>query len=163
MNERGFFTVVGLCLLLILAISITGVQEFEGNYASGIDSVQVEKELQNFAESALLMHIETSRDSFEFSSEKLGVVNVTCYENPDVRFRRFRREYVKSSKYNDIPEKDENGDDWLKDATVYMSVASCDSGYVDGKIYRRVMAYVIDDDPKTKEDESFTIHFMNDL
>lgn len=54
MNERGFFSIVGLCLLLVITLSIMAIQGTEKNYSYLASDFQEEFELQNAAESGLL-------------------------------------------------------------------------------------------------------------
>ncbi|MBQ7198403.1 MAG: hypothetical protein IJS29_03975, partial [Selenomonadaceae bacterium] len=54
MNERGFFTLIGLCFLIVVAVMARGVQESEGNYYSVTDDFVQAAELQNIADSALI-------------------------------------------------------------------------------------------------------------
>ena len=58
MNEKGFFTLIGICFLLIAAILVKGVQESERNYSYVTRDFQDEVELQNVADSALLEAVE---------------------------------------------------------------------------------------------------------
>ena len=53
MNERGFFTVAALVMLLIIAIIFRGAQELEMNHAYETADYQAGYELQNAADSAL--------------------------------------------------------------------------------------------------------------
>ena len=71
---------------------------------------------------------------------------------------------VWAQRQENIPMKD--GEITLRDdtpGTVLVSVASCDSLFVAGKIYRRAFAYILDNDPETEIDESATIYFVNQL
>ena len=54
MNEKGFFTLIGICFLLIAAILVKGVQESERNYSYVTRDFKSEVELQNIADSALI-------------------------------------------------------------------------------------------------------------
>lgn len=167
-NERGFFTIVGLCLLLALAVCIQGVQEFEENYSVGATSFQIEHELQNAAESALVEAAEKIRivgsENFQkhfgderqpkievsppHGSERLKNFSVKVYaERKPVA--RYWRSYSAERKYTDTANR------YYDSTTVLISVASCDSNFIGGKIYRRALAYVIDGDT--------TLHFLNDL
>ena len=58
MNERGFFSVVGLCLLLVITLSIIAIQDTEKNYSYLASDFQEELELQNAAESGLIEAVE---------------------------------------------------------------------------------------------------------
>ena len=155
MNERGFFTIVGLCLLLAVALSIRGVQEFEGNYSIGTTNSLAEFELQNFADSGIYERITGTK---YFHSDKLGEVTVEVrrYSGADyIRRYEGRYEYVNFSlRRKDYPVKNGNGDDFAEPATILLSVASCASPNVDGKIYRKSMAYVLKDG---------TVYFLTNL
>lgn len=152
MNERGFFTIVGLCLLLVAAIFIKGVQEFEANYARTITNFQIEHHLKNIAESYLIETYEIYKGTK--TKENLG----------DIYFGEFKLKNVIveiRSKHTTI--HTEKGNTGLKElppdaeGTVIVSIASCDSPFIAGKMYRRAFAYILDDD------ESKTIHFVNSL
>ena len=58
MNERGFFTIAALGLLLIVALSIKIIQSSEMNNAVIATNFVIEAELQNAADSALNVAIE---------------------------------------------------------------------------------------------------------
>ena len=50
MNEKGFATILGLCLILALALVVKGIQESEGNHANETADFQAEIDLQSAAE-----------------------------------------------------------------------------------------------------------------
>lgn len=54
MNERGVFTLVGLCLLLVISLAIRAIQDTEKNYSYGTANFQIELDLQNAADSSLI-------------------------------------------------------------------------------------------------------------
>ncbi len=159
MNERGFFTIIGLCLLLAVAISIQGVEEFEGNYSIGTANSRTEQELQNLAESALFLakekingnELENTQFKIDVGSEiiserlkKLNAAVEVWGEKTTIHIKKgehFEGDFIET----EVP------------GTVIISVASCDSPQISGKIYRKVLAYVLDDDSEK------TVHFMNDL
>ncbi len=143
-NERGFFTVVGLCLLLTAALLIQGVQEFEANYSRGVRNSELEFELQNAAESALLAATkDSSLTSMTFFSEIFKkTITVEIVSRKDaIHFR---------TDGNVTKEMDLTS----KSGKIFMAVASCDANFIEGKIYRRALAYVIDGEE--------TVYFVND-
>ncbi len=143
-NERGFFTVVGLCLLLTAALLIQGVQEFEANYSRGVRNSELEFELQNAAESALLAATkDSSLTSMTFFSEIFKkTITVEIVSRKDaIHFR---------TDGNVTKEMDLTS----KSGKIFMAVASCDVNFMEGKIYRRALAYVIDGEE--------TVYFVND-
>ena len=147
MNQHGFFTILGLCLLIVAAIFIKGILEFEANYSRGITSYEAEHHLQNLAESYLIkeknftenLSIEHSLGDISYDGFTLKNVTVAIYGRHDT-----------------IQIKDTNGNLLQNvEGNIILSVASCDSPFIIGKIYRRAFAYI--------DDETNTIHFMNDL
>ena len=158
MNERGFFTIIGLCLLIIAAVSIKGVNEFEANYSRGVKNFQIEHQLQNLAESFLAeefdnfknLEYEENYSTSKNFGEYDGLKNCTVQLHAQNTYlKNFIRVYSSGSNYKDI-DAGENP----QNVTVVISVASCDSPFIVGKMYRRALAYI---------DESETIHFMGDL
>jgi len=156
LNERGFFTIVGLCLLLVAAIFIKGVHEFEANYSRGIINFQIEHHLQNLAESYLIETKETATiDENELSiMHRLGDMDIDEFKlkNVSVEIRakhtNIKIQHGKNTAEENLPIEAEG--------IVIVSVASCDSPFIAGKMYRRAFAYILEDDPAT-------IHFLNSL
>ena len=168
MNERGFFTIIGLCLLLVAAIFIKGVNEFEANYSRGILNFQIEHELQNAADSALIdasKKIPAAEDFVQFNipvstpsvSDRLKNFNVKVYGE---RSKMVTQKFSRAT--NKINPKEPNFDA-AKRVTVIISVASCDSPFIEGKMYRQASAYIFDDDENTEEDEAAIIHFLSEF
>lgn len=165
MNERGFFTIIGLCLLIIVAVSIKGVNEFEVNYSRGVTNFQIEHHLQNLAESFLADEFEnilaneiysTSKNFGDYNGLKNCAVQLHAQ---NMNLKNFIRTYTSGNNYIDT-----ETEDFEENAKIIISVASCDSPFIVGKIYRRALAYTLEDDPATEDvDESETIHFINDL
>ena len=166
MNERGFFTLVGLCLLLVIAILITGVQEFESNYSYGTTNFWAETALKNAADNALIEAIGNAEDlnPSEYviveipvtqpkleRLERLENLNVQAFMQRQT-FNQYKRSYpsLNAPKNNLIENSARTG-------KIFLVVASCDSNFVKGKVYRRTLAFVLEDDPNQ------TIHFVNDL
>lgn len=153
MNERGFFTIVGLCLLLVAAIFIKGVHEFEANYARTITNFQIEHHLKNIAESYLIETYEIYKGTK--TKENLGDINFGEFKlknvTVEIRYAPKQNITIKNGLYTNEPNLPKNAE-----GTVIVVVASCDSPFIAGKMYRRAFAYILDDDPAT-------IHFVNSL
>ena len=62
MNEKGFATILGLCLLLALVLVVKGIQESEGNHAYEMTDFQTECDLQNAAEVGIYKAVKIVRD-----------------------------------------------------------------------------------------------------
>ena len=160
MNERGFFTIIGLCLLLVAAISIKGVHEFEANYSGGITIFQAEHELQTLADSYLVEKLKELPPLSEGKIYKFPTVTAHSekFKNVEIlvwaqngNLKKFIRTYSSGSNYTD-----KDAGELPEPVTIIISVASCDNPFIAGKIYRRSLAYILDSDKNT-------IHFMSDL
>ena len=176
MNERGFFTLTGLCILLVVVLFVRSAAESETNYSYEVADFQTEYELQNIADGALVEAIEKVRAGDVILKENEGVPNkdrqyliaVTAQKkssrlgNVTVKvwgeygkIYTATRKYKSGGKIEDVYEKDDKGRMTERKGKIFMSVAQCDYDRMGGKIYRRSLAYVEDDD----ED---TIHFLKD-
>ena len=160
-NERGFFTIVGLCLLLAVAISIRGVQEFEGNYSIGALNAQAEHELQNAADSALAEMIKNGDYRKNIPSEKFGEISVNV-SRLAMTTSVYKIEHIHTENGSRVETENRISETAPKKCDIWISVASCNSPSVGGKIYRHSKAYVLENDPKTDADESRVTYFMND-
>lgn len=182
MNERGFFTVIGICFLLVAAILVKGVQESERNYIDITRNFKDETDLQNIADSALIEAMDIIKSGYFIPMESsLSVINRSYNQNPiplqknydaDVKvfyeygkisnggnIRLMNREYKSGSPYNDkIVNNDQKG-------VILISVASRE---VDGvTIYRRALGYFLTDGDEENPDKEGKpknyIYFMNHL
>lgn len=61
MREKGFSTILGLCLILVIALIVKGIQAAETNHAYESSDFQTEIELQNAAESSIIAAVEEVR------------------------------------------------------------------------------------------------------
>ena len=153
LNERGFFTIVGLCLLLITTIFIKGVHEFETNYARGITNFLIEHKLQNLADSYLIETFEKyngAEDNLNIT-ENLGNIDELKNVAVEIRYAPKQNIKIENGSYTNFENLPVNSK-----GTVIVIVASCDSPFIAGKMYRRAFAYILDDAPTT-------IHYLNSL
>lgn len=175
MNQRGFFTIIGICFLLIVTICVKNIQESGKVYSYDAANFQAEQELQNLADSALVEAAE------KISRQPELLPKSNPYDNPNNhqyqipvevsgqsdRLENFSVEvygergriYEGTRKYtngtpSDSIDKDANGKDIKANGIVLISIASCDSKIIGGKMYRRSYAYIFDDE----ED----IHYLTD-
>ena len=163
-NERGFFTVVGLCLLLTVAISIMGVQGFETNYSSGAENFWVETELQNIADSALVEAVAKCKDK-QWDPGKIELIlDEKVIPSDEERFKdKNFKVQVYAIYYENFEQVKMNYPSKKKThisnetGIICIAVASCEANFMEGEIYRRALAFVLKDDPNQ------TIHFVNDL
>ena len=180
MNQKGFSTILGLCLLMVIALLVMGIQTAERNHAyESAADFQAEFDLQNAAESAVIEAAE------KVSSGALNVPVPGSYSNNRAKGQSLIINTTKPSdslgsiKIEVLGERVElyplkvdydTDDENSEDATKYIAKNDTDSGRVSGevyffvsrasatskytgeKIYRRATAYV-------KENDT-TIHLM---
>ena len=63
MNQKGFATIFGLCLILVIALVVKGIQGAEGNHPYETNDFQVEIDLQNAADSGIYEMAEKIREN----------------------------------------------------------------------------------------------------
>ena len=177
MNEKGFFTLIGICFLLIAAILVKGVQESEKNYSYVTRDFQDEVELQNIADSALLEameminsnEVELIESQFNTSNRRenqhkiidktVNAANVQVfYEygkiNGEGNIYFLKRTYQSNGKFSDNTTELKEP----KKGVILISVASRNAENITEKIYRRALGYFL-----TDEDADGKIYFMNSL
>lgn len=164
MNEKGFATIFGLCLILVFALIVKGIQESETNHAYETANFQAEIELQNAAESAL---VEVA-DSVLSGAEILPVKP----KYPSRQRSYYQREFTldkTTETLGDItvsvwgedatlmPYKVNHSTKIAKrsaaDKTVYIFFSMAQANHNGRQLYRRAFAYV--------DKDSGTIHFMD--
>ena len=174
MTEKGFATILGLCLILVIALIVKGIQEAEMNHAYETTDFQAEFDLQNAADSALVETVDAaierieagdtelinrgtydgrSQSQYQFpaitkTSERLGniTVNVWCEEAMIQPYK------VKYKSNGNVAEKDKARN--AEYGYFFFSRAEATSKHTGGKIYRRAAAYVL------QSENYSTIHFM---
>lgn len=172
MNEKGYVTLVGLCMLIVVAFFIRGVQESERNYSYEAANFFAESELKNAADGALIEAAEKIRtDENEIktklkngttqtgdyqiqiinrseTSERLGKITVEVYAQHD-NIEFYIREYKSSGNVSDKKFSEKPG-------FALISVAKCENKIIGGEMYQKSFAYIIEDD------EEYIIQFAND-
>ena len=172
MNEKGFATIFGLCLILVIAFIVKGIQEAEMNHAYETTDFQAEFDLQSAADSGIYAAAEKvhgdpsgelpinrthpalpggkrNKHQLLLLSETVtspsGSIKVDVW-GERLLMKQFRQNYP-------------SGQDTLGNKKVYilLSKAELQSGRMDGKIYRRAFAYVLLNEDGTSDK---TIHFM---
>ena len=170
MNEKGFATILGLCLILIIALVVKGIQAAETNHAYETSDFQAEFELQNAADSAIYAAVDkvlvakengeellpVNSNPYMFNSrlnnqrklittttttEHMGTITVEAW-GEQINIHPYKVKYTGD---NNVAQK-------LKpDAPsyVFFSVAQATSKHTGKKIYRRAFAYVLRDGDET--------------
>ena len=177
MNQRGFATIFGLCLILVFALVASGINAAQTNYAYEQADFGAELELQNAADSAIYAaadkvlagdvilpvndnpyYVGNSRNKFQrklitatTTSEHFGTITTEAYgEIINVNHYKvsYRGEDGTDASKNNVANK--LGTD--ANAYVFFSVAQATNPHTNTKIYRRAFAYVVQGDA--------TIRFM---
>ncbi len=170
MNERGFVTVFALCLILVIALFVKGIQESDTNYNYEAADLQTEFDLQNAADGGIYEAAEKVRVASENGNELLPASNV-----PTTQARKNNQkllvtsstktargtitvkvwgERLKIQGYKRLyPSYKKNSQGAFKYGYVLISVAQLDSDRIGGKIYRRSFAYVVDGKGMTNSGE----------
>ena len=174
MNEKGFFTILGICLLLIISLLIMTVQETEKNYSYDAKNFQTELELQNAADSSIIEAAEKIRlnpnllkkpTSTEIllgrkyyqrkisvsqpkKSERLKHISVEVYGERGT-IEQYLRNYQGEENYKDekISVEDKTG-------IILISAASGEEKIFGTKKFRSSIAIIFDDDENI-------IYFLN--
>ena len=171
MRQKGFATIFALCLILVIALIVKGIQEAEANHAREVVNFETEQALQSAAESSIVEAADIVRrnpDMLPYSTAK-NSDKVPIPVSPKI-FKRGEKEIKitvevqgergKIYHYN----KDSNnklkllhfkiyGEDGTTalvnkthcDGFYLMSRATIDKGFFGEKIFRRAFAYVIDE------------------
>lgn len=173
MNEKGFATILGLCLLLAIALVVKGIQESEGNHAYETTDFQTELDLQNAAEVGIYKAVKMVRDNPNLLPvcKDVYAVNprkstqkkiITATEIPTLNdpkiivdvwaerviIKPYEVNYArkKNNKYIAYPFIDAENKNLGWKGYVFFSVAKPElkSSRTGGKLYRRAFAYVVE-------------------
>lgn len=162
MNQKGFATVLSLCLLLVVALIVKGIAEAETNHAREISNFETEQALQNAAESGIYEAAElingqilsygkifTTTKTFKRGEQMINItVEVLGKQTTITNYN----EYGTNIKYKTYDEAgNQIGTKNSVEGIYFMSRATIQSGIWDEKIYRRAYAYIITDNEVSAE------------
>ncbi|MBQ6006059.1 MAG: hypothetical protein IJL14_07410 [Selenomonadaceae bacterium] len=147
MKQKGFATIFGLCLILVVALTVKGIQEAEANHAREVFNFELEQALQSAAESGIIEAAELVRgQTFSkgtiFTTTKTfkngeQTINITV----EVKGERGKIYLCPVERTSEIVREDID----LLGAGVYlMSRATIEDSIFGEDIYRRAYAYVLD-------------------
>ena len=174
MNEKGFATIFGLCLILAIALVVKGIQESEMNHAYETSDFQTEFELQNLADSGIYRAVdEIKKNSLSYnrrypplgsshpeggSARYDGQFQLISENIPSERLEEIKLEVwgerIFMNHYErQYPSYDKVLMETTKKAYVLFSWAEVESK----QIYRRAFAYVLFNEDGTSDS---VIHFM---
>ena len=89
MREKGFATILSLCLILVIALIVKGIQAAETNHAFETANFQTEIELQNAAESSIIAAVEEVK-----LAKKNGVELLPQNTNPSLANSRLKNQHA---------------------------------------------------------------------
>ena len=177
-SERGSFTLIGICILLVAAILVKGIKESSLNYAYIAENFETETELQNVADSALIEAVDLIRNDYPLEQagsyirknnqhkildKTVGKINVTVWyeygKNGGGKFHFMERNYTTQTD-KEIGEQNKCG-------VILISVASRDSDIMSGKVLARAIGYIFTDGDENILDKEGKpknyVHFMNSV
>lgn len=170
MRQKGFATIFGLCMILVIALIVKGIQDAEANHAREVVNFQTEQALQIAAESAIVEAAEKIRNgtiTLPYSTaqpsdkKKIPVTNPNDEITVEVwgergKIYRYDRNgtFIKFNTLNGTKNKN------YCDGVYFMGTATINGGFFGEKIYRRAFAYFIDDAELSAEYKDMAIYFM---
>ena len=169
MQQKGFSTILGLCLILVIALTVRGIQEAETNHAYETADFQTEMELQNAAESGIVAAVADvhsgkrklmeSQHKFKQiyktpNAKNLGRITVNTWGKHIKNFQQYEVNYNDAEETKNVAVKSNESD---KNVYFFFSIAQAKNNHTGGMVYRRATAYVTVNDDDTIAD---AIHFM---
>ena len=184
MRQKGFATIFGLCLILVIALIVRSINDAEANHAREVVNFQTEQALQLAAESAIVeaadivRHAEETGDTAKRLPYSIGIPS---YDQKKISvssktFKRGEQEikitvevwgergkiYVYPDGKTEIKAiRFATGFYPSYDGVYFMSRATIDGGFFGEKIYRRAFGHVrsVQREDGTWKDDT-TIYFM---
>ena len=180
MNQRGFATVLSLCLILVIALIVRGINAAEKNHAYETMNFSAEIELQNAAESAICAAIaqvnsgvtlpeknsqfvkrqdyQSQFPAIKKNSARLGTIIVETW-GENIKIQSYKVSYnvededETAATKNIAKKKIGRKKEVISSGKFFFSVAQATNPITGEKMFRRAAAYVTDNDA--------TIHFMD--
>ena len=143
MNQRGFATIFGLCMILAIALVVKGIQEAETNHAREVANFQTEQALQGAAESGIVEAAELVRETPSLLPEPDGFVNskIKILDTPKTFKRGGQAINISVEVWGERGNIYINNAKKGKSGVYFMSTATTAGDW--GKIYRRAYAYIL--------------------
>ena len=168
MRQKGFATIFGLCMILVVALIVLSIQDSEANHAREVVNFETEQTLQLAAESAIVEAAEFVRHNPKFlpystaqpsDKKKIPVtspndditVEVWGERGKIYRFYKDTDNKLKFIKFNDKT---------YRDGVYFMGTATIDGGFFGETIYRRAYGYVHSEKDGDSWKDDTTIHFL---
>ena len=151
-------------MILVIALTVRGIQEAETNHAYETADFQTEMELQNAAESGIVAAVadvhsgkrKLTTSQLEFKqiykppyAKNLGRITVKTWGQLIKNFQQYKVKYNDADETKNVAVKSNESD---KNVYFFFSIARAKNNHTGGTVYRRATAYVVVDDD--------AIHFM---
>ena len=158
MKQKGFATILSLCLILVIALIVKGIQESEANHAREVLNFEMEQALQSAAEGGIVEAAEYVRKNPDhlpystgppFSQKKIPIKDKTkTFYHGEQKKDITVEVWGERGEIYFCPIKDEDkvfgGES--KVGVYLMSRATIKEVSLGEKIYRRTYAYFLDED-----------------
>lgn len=171
MNEKGFFTIIALALLLVIVLLIKTVQETENNYAYGAMSFEIESELQNAADGGIFEAVEKvqsgsvvinpptevelilPRQNWQRKisvtqpqkSDRFKNISVVVYAERG-KIEKYSRKYSAEDNFTGGKGYKDEKLNFEKDGVIFISVAEGEENITGTKKFSKSLAYILDDE-----------------
>lgn len=172
MRQKGFATIFGLCMILVVALIVRSIQDAEANHAREVVNFETEQALNLAAESAIVeaaekvrLAEETGVNRLPYSqaapSDKKKILVTNPNKNITVEVWGERGKIYRFYKDTDNKLKfiKFNGQNY-REGVYFMGTATIDGGFFGEKIYRRAFAYVHSEKDGDSWKDDTTIHFL---
>ncbi|GEM_PF-4561977 len=161
MKQKGFATILSLCLILVVALIVKGIAEAETNHAREISNFEMEQALQNAAESGIYEAAELVNGK-TFTPGKIFTTTKT-FKHGEQTIKITVEVWGERGKIYLFPKSRTIERVYSKDAypgIYFMSLAKIKNGIWDEEIYRRAYANVLSEEDGDNFKDDTTINFM---
>ncbi|MBQ6132331.1 MAG: hypothetical protein IJL12_08350 [Selenomonadaceae bacterium] len=177
MWQKGFATILSLCLILVVALIVKGIHESETNHAREVSNFELEQALQSAAESGVVEAAEYVRENpnkFPYSdgtniTKKSITVSNKTFKRGEQTINITVKAWGERGKiyfYKKI--FDENNVNYGKfvqvkspcDGVYFMSRASIEKGFWGKQIYRRAYGYILSEKDGDNYIDGTELYFM---
>ena len=168
MRQKGFATIFGLCMILVIALIVRSIQEAEANHAREVVNFETEQALQNAAESGIVEAAEKVRKTPNIlpysqaetsDKKKIPVTNPNDKIKVEVWGERGKIYCFYKDTENKLKFIKFNGQNY-REGVYFMGTATINNGFFGDKIYRRAYGYVHSEKDGDSWKDDATIHFL---
>ena len=143
MNQKGFATVLGLCLIMAIALCVKGIQEAQMNQSYVTTDFQAEIDLQNAAESGIYAAVDIIRQKLAVNKDYLKIAESN---------RRYHRVPVFST-----TQKTSSGDISVDVWAERVLIFPYEVNYSVPRVGSKYKAFLIHDGKELKDREVYTV------